>query len=276
MRTFKYGQFALILTLLSACSLDKEYFDQTKTDKYQLKSNGIEANRRRLVSFKSNGNTIYGVFVEAKNRDATTPSIIYFHGDDKNIDKFWPRIGILDDLGYNIFIFDYQGYGMSEGSPSLGGIYQNSRDALNYLKEKEGLKGPFIYYGFSLGGIFAIELAANKEEPALIILESAPASIDASVRANIRIGIPGSFFFNETFDNTKLIQDIKAPILFFHGDEDETVSYENNATHLFDAAQDPKKMITVEGGGHSTVIDTLGRAEYIRLIQDFIEDTTDL
>ena len=277
---FKSNHGVLLLSclglslFLSACSLDYRYYDARKTSSYSLDFSD-QSTQAEEVSLSSNNHKIYGVLIHAKSGNTTSvPTIMYFHGDDKDIDKYVPRLDDLYPLDMNIFIFDFQGYGKSEGSPSLSAIKQNSEDALIYLKTRTDVIDPdrMIYYAFSIGAVFALDLATRVQMPKVLITESIPASSDQSVRQNLKLGIPGSFFFDETFDNVDLIRKITCPILMFHGDHDQTLSYADHAVPLFNAAPSPKVTYTVKGAGHSNLIDTLGASTYRKDIQDFLTD----
>lgn len=263
-----------LVTGCSSCSLDDLYFEPRKTEAYTLRETVIPRAKTEEVQFSSNSETLYGVFVKPKNTsfDSHTKTILYVHGDDKDIDKFWHRIEYLYPLDMNLFIFDFQGYGRSTGKPSLKAIRQNTRDALTYLKSRSDVNsGKIIYYAFSLGGIFASDLAANTEAPLALITENIPASSNAMVRATLGIGIPSSFFFNETFDNITHLRKVSAPKLMMHSTQDETVPYEANAPAVFDAGPQPKTSLSVKNAGHSNLIESLGAEEYLKVIENFLE-----
>ena len=266
--------FMSFVTFHVGCSLDSKYFEPRKTDSYTLGYSVIPQSQVEEVSFTSNGETIYGVFAKAASVGATTKTILYFHGDDKDIDKFWPRVESLYKLGnLNVFIFDYQGYGKSTGSPSLSDIKINSEDALTYLKTRADVNDDrIVYYAYSLGAVFAFDLATKVEMPFAMITESAPASSDQMVRSSVSVGIPGSFFFNETFDNLELVDEITSPILLIHGEEDDTVPFKDNGSPMFDEANEPKSTLKVLNAGHSDVIDVLTEATYLETIQTFFSD----
>lgn len=251
----------------SSCSLDQKYFNPRKTDAYTLSS----TIPHEEVSFTSNGNTIYGVFSKAAAATSETTTIMYIHGDDKDIDKFWPRIEYLYPLGVNVFIYDFQGYGKSTGEPSLADIKKNTEDAFAYLKTRSDVNPEkIVFYAFSLGGIFALHLSANGKAPAAIITEAIPASTEAAVRAAIRMAVPASFLFDETFNNVENVKKTSVPLLMFHGTNDETLPYKYHAEELFAAAKEPKTTITVSGAGHSDLITVFGLDNYRASIQEFL------
>jgi len=274
--------FIFIGLSLTGCSLDKEYFDQTKTSAYSLSTDVIANNLREEVSFTSGTETLYGIFANPDGVNEATPAadritIIYFHARDKNIDKYWPRVESLfklnsNGLPVNVFIFDYQGFGKSTGKPSIAALKRNSLAALNYVKSRADVNDDLIvYYAYSFGGIFAIDLGGNQNQiPAALITESIPHSAGRTVAIETGVQIPDSFLLNEGFNNYKSLKKIAAPTLMFHGQKDETVPYKKNFADLFSAARSPKESVIVPNGGHSDLIAKRGEDTYIDDIRDFL------
>lgn len=133
------------------------------------------------VFFKSkDGVNLHGWFFPSKSNNPKG-TVIQFHGNAQNISTHFFSLIWLIDHGYNLFTFDYRGYGKSEGKPNQEGIYLDALAALEKGKElhdKNG-KGKFIVYGQSLGG--AVSLRAipdfkNSNEISLIVMDSAFAS----------------------------------------------------------------------------------------------------
>ena len=120
--------FGLIF-LLSCFTLDSFLFEPTKVDDYFRPADMDPAWHFRdtipdtliqSVELESQGNKIYGFFVKSNGNDSikNQVTIIYCHGKGENINRYWGRVEYLWEMGYKVFIFDYQGYGKSEGSPS--------------------------------------------------------------------------------------------------------------------------------------------------------------
>lgn len=265
------GFMALFLT--SACSLDNEYFDPRRVSEYKLDTDlDVEE-----IEFSSNGETLYAVYAPAPAPDANTISILYFHGDDQDIDKFLPRLERLAPINggnVNLFIFDFQGYGKSTGSPSLAAIHQNSIDALATLLDQPEVNPELVvYYAFSLGGIFASRLAAETAQPFAFIGEAIPASSDRVIRGSLGFGFPSSFLFNETFNASSDLKKLTSPALLIHGDKDGTVPFKDHAPTLFKIVEQNSELSQTQkviGAGHSNVIETIGPANYVDLIDDFL------
>ena len=112
------------------------------------------------VYFKTNdGVTLNGWFF--KNPQARS-TILFAHGNAGNMSDRLFKIKFFYDLGLNVFIFDYRGYGKSEGKPSEAGIYVDAQSAYDYLQSRPDVNMKrLILYGASLGGAVVIDLATH-------------------------------------------------------------------------------------------------------------------
>jgi pimeloyl-ACP methyl ester carboxylesterase len=106
------------------------------------------------VSFETADRTkLYGWFIPC---DSPRGVILFCHGNAGNISHRLDSIQIFHRLGLAVFIFDYRGYGKSEGKPSESGTYRDVEAAWNYLVEKRQLNpNMIIIFGRSLGGAVA-------------------------------------------------------------------------------------------------------------------------
>lgn len=270
--------FFAVLTIL-ACkrpySLDDFLFEPVKLEGDYLKAedlaewncvNSIPDSLKGLVTLTSSGgNIIYGYYV-AGNPDSLTNrrvTILYCHGNSTNINRYWKRVQYLWRMGYNVFIFDYQGYGKSQGSPSGDALYADGEAALDYIK---GKNSTIVYYGWSLGTYVATHLAADIEHPRALILESAPASVEALLRDAGLVNLPGDYVAQADFDNVKRIANIKCPLLMMHGRADDFIVFERHVPYIWKAAVAPKESLWVEGAVHDNVPEILGPVYNQRII----------
>ena len=224
-----------------------------------------------LVS--SGGNRIYGFLVQPKNdtcRDDVT--ILYCHGNSHCINQYWGRVELLWEMGYRVFIFDYQGYGKSEGGPSDDACLADGRAALAFLRGRPEVNPDrIVYYGWSLGTFITTYLAADSLTPLGLILESPPASADALVREGTVFDIPGSMLTRLDFDNETRIARVGIPVLMMQGTEDDYLPPARHAQRLLDAAEGHTvvDMCWAEGAAHDDVPYVLG-AKYGQRIAHYI------
>ena len=193
---------------------------------------------------------LHGWFVPAMSNNIA-PVILFMHGNAGNIGHRWEKIRILHDLDVSVFIFDYRGYGQSEGKPSETGIYKDTDAAYAYLVGRGITPERIIVYGESIGSAFAIDLAARKSVKALIV-EDTFTSVPAMVRRTMPF-IP-TFILATKLDSFSKIAKIPVPKLIFHSIDDEIVPFEMGKT-LFDAAAEPKRFVQLRGGHNTTFLD---------------------
>ena len=192
-----------------------------------------------------------GWFIPRQGAEAT---ILFSNGNAGNISYRLEKISIMNEIGFNILVFDYRGYGKSEGAPSEQGFYSDIQAAYNYLVGTRGISpGDIILYGESIGGAVVIELAGKSPVKAVII-EAA----FTSVKDMASIAFPGvpHFILESRFDSLEKIKDIKYPKLLIHSMDDEIVPFEQGE-RLFSAALEPKESLKLKGGHNTAFRDSL-------------------
>ena len=122
------------------------------------------------------GETLHGWYVV---KPGATSTVLFFHGNAGNISDRPRTLSYLHELGLNVFMIDYRGYGRSSGRPSAAGTIIDAETAWDYLVHARIITPETIaIYGRSLGGAVAIALAAKTNACALIV-ESSFTSIAA-------------------------------------------------------------------------------------------------
>lgn len=202
-------------------------------------------------------------------------TVIYLHGNGINIGANIAHAYRFHQLGFSILIFDYRGYGRSEGNfPTEAQVYEDAETAWHYLVEERGIAPKDIFiYGHSLGGAIAINLAVQHPDAAGLIVESSFTSIGEMVdkMGNYRI-FPTRIILHQHFDSIKKVPNLKMPILFIHGVVDRLIPYQMSQK-LFAAAPEPKQLFLVPEGGHNNVADMAG-GKYLEMIQNFVQLTS--
>lgn len=208
------------------------------------------------------GVKLHGWFIP---HESAAHTLLFFHGNAGNIGHRLDKISMLHNIGINIFIFDYRGYGKSQGRPSEKGVYFDAYAAYKYLvNTRHVYPEQIILYGESLGTAVAIHLAKDVRVGALI-LEGAFSS-GKDLGGVIYPFIP-KIFLPDKFDSVTKIKEISAPKLFLHSTDDEIVPIAL-AKKLFMCAPENKYLIELSGGHNSAFIDSQDR--YISGIAAFI------
>lgn len=176
-------------------------------------------------------------------------TILYCHGNAGNISHRLEHLQILNDLGVSTFIFDYRGFGSSEGTPSEEGTYLDVEAAWIHLVEEMGVPPErIVLLGKSLGGPIAAWLGARKPSGGLI-LHSTFTSIPDLARGLYPV-FPVRLLARYSYDTRKNLKDVNVPLLVVHSVQDEIVPF-SMGRKLYEEAQGPKMFVSLEGG-HNT------------------------
>lgn len=197
------------------------------------------------IFFKTSDNVnINGWFISNPNARYT---ILFCHGNAGNISHRLEKLKFFHELGCNIFIFDYRGYGKSKGKPSEKGMYLDVQGAYDYLLSRKISPEQIIGYGESIGGAISIDLASKNRLGGLITDSTLSSSKDM-----IKIIYPflPYWIFSSRLDSINKIKSIKIPKLIIHSVNDEIVSYKLGQ-RLFENADDPKEFLQIHGGHNS-------------------------
>ena len=180
----------------------------------------------------------------------TPTTLLYSHGNAGNVgDRVAIARLLAGQLGVGLFLYDYRGFGRSEGAPSEAGLVQDAIGARAALL-REGVASEYIvYYGRSLGAAVTVDLALA-HPPRGVVLESP----FASVRAMANTVVPGGgYLFRTRWDSLSKMPRLRAPLLVLHGDADEVVPYAQGRA-VFDAAPAPKTFFSIKGGRHYDMV----------------------
>ncbi len=200
------------------------------------------------------GERLQGWWLASPGADYT---IVYFHGARVNLTGSVYRLRGFRDAGFNVLAVDYRGFGRSSARlPSEESVYEDGLAAWRWLDARVPERGRRILYGHSLGGAVAAEVALRGGGAAALVLESAFTSI-ADVSALATLG-------GQRLDVLEKIRRLDLPLLVVHGAGDRLLPPEM-ARRLYDAARGPKRLIVVEGAGHSWVIARAGGAVFAAL-----------
>ncbi len=288
--------FVILTTLpIIACKkarLDSLAFPSEKLDSYQFElyqgeieiPNEMiaEPNHYTLLSFQSHDAsnsidyTIYGVFIGDMTTISTDTLIVYFHGQSKHMDQYFSRASLLANCGgkynYNVLMFDYRGYGMSEGESSEQGLYEDADAIINWLKAYNVSEAKTVFYGYSLGAIPAIDRIAYRSDfqPSKLIIESPLASVENLVHSSTVIQVDPDFVTDLNFENAEKIKLVDEPLLWFHGVEDTYIAIENGELIYANHGGTSKSAVRVENSDHSEIPVVMGINNYLDRLTMFI------
>jgi fermentation-respiration switch protein FrsA (DUF1100 family) len=253
--------------------MDGLMFNSTALDAYNLPDSVIPVHLREEVSIASEGETLFGFFVRQEDslRIKPHPVIIYHHGNRDHTQYYWDRVEFLWKCGFDVFVYDYRGFGKSTGTSSEESLFADATAVLNYVRSRVDVDtNQIVHYGFSLGGVPALFSTAEFVRPRCIILEAVYATGEDLVHSGTLLDIPGEYLLEGAFDNVSRIGKIDCPVLMLHGTADSFIGIERHGDKLYNAAKNPKTFIRVEGANHEDVPQTMGVDTYITTITAFV------
>ncbi len=202
------------------------------------------------VHFTSaDGTKLHGWFVPHPKPER---AILYCHGNGEDVSFNGELAAMLSEMLHaSVFVFDYRGYGHSEGKPDETGCIADGNAAQHWLASRMGIQpSDVVLMGRSLGSAVAIALAADNGARALVIENAFPSMTE--VAAWHYPWLPVRWIMSNRYDNLSRIQRYKGPLLQSHGTQDELIPL-SFARRLFDVAPSASKhWLELPGLGHNS------------------------
>jgi uncharacterized protein len=182
--------------------------------------------------------------------DKPTAAIVFCHGNAGNVTHRGYIAALLHKrLGASVLVFDYRGYGRSEGVPTVDGLIRDARAARAWLAEHEGIaESDVVLMGESLGGGVAVQVAAADGARGLVVQNTFSSLRDAADAHYPKLLV--NIVVKDRLNSAEAIANYKGPLLQTHGDSDSVVPFASGK-RLFDAANEPKTFVEVPGGDHN-------------------------
>lgn len=213
----------------------------------------------------ADGPRLFGWYVQAPQAQAL---LLWCHGNAGNIIHRLENLRELHRVGLSVLLFDYRGYGRSEGRPSEQGLYRDALAAYDYLVTAEHVSPRrVVLFGRSLGGAVAGEVALRRPAAGLILESSFP-SVEAVARFHYW-GLPAHWLIGADFRLVDRLPHLALPSLVIHGDRDDLIPPALGRV-VFDALKEPKSFYLVKGADHNNLPFQGGSAYFMRL-RAFVE-----
>ena len=219
---------------------------------------------------------LHGWWLPAANRQSLG-TLLYLHGRGLNIGANIAQSYRFRQLGFSVLLIDYRGYGRSQGSfPSEYRVYEDAETAYNYLvKQRQLLPSQILFYGHSMGGAVAIELAIRHPEAAGLIVHNSFTSMVDMVENNAYMRFfPVRLLLTQRFDSLAKVKSLRMPILFVHGIADPFVPA-TMSKKLYASSPESKKILLVPNARHNNGDAFFKNPEYRQTIVDFAAKVID-
>ncbi len=207
-----------------------------------------------------------------------TPSkglLFVAHGNAQNLSSHFTSWVWLVESGYELFIFDYRGYGRSEGKAALKGSIEDTLSALSYLESRSTKE--YFACGQSLGGTLLLNALANRDNTKIkaVVIDSTFTGFSQIVKNKMDSfwltwplqWIP-SLSISDHYDAKDKVLGLNKPVLFLHGSLDTTVS-PNNSWQLFELSSMPREFWIVKDKGHTQSFENKAvQKDFLEFLQD--------
>ena len=212
-----------------------------------------------VVLIHPRGLRLHGWWLPAAGEGHVRGTVYFLHGNAQNISTHLASVQWLPEQGYNVFLLDYRGYGLSEGKPKLPGVFDDVQLGLDWLRNARQTQGPLTVFGQSLGGAMAATVLGdekNQNAADCVVLEAAFASYRGitddvmkgswllwPLRWLVVPGMPGADLDPES----RIAGLAPTPLLVMHSEDDPVIPYQHGK-RLFAAANEPKQFQRLRGG----------------------------
>jgi alpha-beta hydrolase superfamily lysophospholipase len=211
----------------------------------------------------------YCFYVGEKNN----PNILFFHGNGEVASDYEPIGSIYNQIGLNLFVADYRGYGSSGGKPTLSNMIKDAHPIFEGFKrvlKDGGFSGNLFIMGRSLGSASAIELASHYQSQLTgLIIESGFTNVFNLLEylgfplKSLGVVVPRTPY------SLKVIRKIYLPTLIIHGEYDQIVPVQEGKALYENIAAKDKRLIIIPGVDHNTIMSG-GIQPYLQALHDFI------
>jgi dipeptidyl aminopeptidase/acylaminoacyl peptidase len=232
------------------------------------------------VTFESERGVVIHGWQTPTHNSAT---VILAHGSDANRSQLVPEARTLADAGFGVLVFDWPGQGESGGRSEWGRAERVAMEAaVMYLEQHGDLeRGPLGAFGYSFGGIYVAQVAAQDPRVRAVALCATPNDLDDLRRWEHRrwgllsqqSGLLAAHLIygeNRELEPARVIARVAPrPLLLIEGSADQTVP-EFMTQALFAAAREPKTLYVVAGARHDSFNQVAPEA-YPRRLREFFE-----
>ena len=203
------------------------------------------------------------------------PSLLYFHGNGTIVDDLDMFAPLFNDIGINLFVAGYRGYGLSNGTPTVTSMIKDSHRIFEEFKKivkNYGFRESFFVMGRSLGSFSAIELVYNYPDDLQgLIVESGPSNnlrqyVSSMVPLNHPIWRDDSIFLNKV-----KLRSISKPTLIIHGEQDSLIPVDEGRELYENSAAKDKRLVIIPNADHGDLF-IVGNEQYYKAIREFVKD----
>lgn len=254
-----YGAFMLLLFLFQSHLI---YFPNLPSRHVDATPGMVGLAYEPVKIVTDDGVELDGWFLPAENSRGV---LLFFHGNAGNISHRLDSLKIFNDLRLSTLIFDYRGFGRSQGKVSEEGTYRDAEAVWRYLIEQNIPAEKIVVFGRSLGAAIAAYLS-SRHTPGALIIETGFVSVP-DLAAKLYPWLPARWLARFGYNTGAYLGGAGCPVLLVHSPDDEIVPFAQGRK-LFELANEPKRFLQIRGG-HNDGFLVSGRA-YIDGLDTFL------
>ncbi len=221
--------------------------------------------------------TLDAYFLESHGEDAGTAGVtlVYNHGRYAGIEHYLPRLRFLHEAGYNVFVWDYRGYGKSDPdvAPTSEQWLVDAAQVLEVARGEAPDPGRLIPYGYSVG---ATPATAMLDEVCALVLEAPQPSLSDAAEFGTRLSLPEQFLTSGRLSNYERLEAFDGPVLGMIGTEDEVVAGPDVQEPFIESGSGPAELWVVEGASHGIagggIPEDAGVTAYLDRLRSFVDE----
>lgn len=257
---------------LSGCANSPFYYPDNRDYGASPAASGLKYERVEFTS--RDGTRLSGWFVpnsQTSNPRNAVGTVIQVHGNAGNMTAHWPLVDWLPARGFNVFVFDYRGYGASTGEPGPRGLYDDTQSAIDYVRARPDIDPQrLLILGQSLGGNNAIAAVGGGDRDGIRAVAIDSTFYSYSSIANDKIPGVGILANNQYSANRYVASLQPIPLLFIHCTGDRVIPSQHSE-RLFAAAAQPKQLILIPGCNHLDAFSSRFGNQYRDNLVDFYQ-----
>jgi len=215
------------------------------------------------------GERIHGWYVPGPPAEQARGVLLFFHGNAGNISHRLDSIRIFNQLGMDVLIVDYRGYGESTGKPGEPGLYLDAEAAWDYLVDTRGVAPDrIVIFGRSLGAAVGAQLASRRSPGGLIIESGFTSGVEMARR--LYPFLPAGLITRLEFPLADFVRQVRCPVLVIHSRDDEIIPFDMGKA-IYQAVAGEDKTFLEIWGGHNTGF-YLSESVYIPALEKFLRE----
>ena len=265
----------VVVGVMKFVGLDSKFYYPDDEVYYQPSELGL---KHEDVRFRSAGGVeLAGWFLPAMG--AAKGLVVHMHGNAANISNHVELVEWLPKAGYHVLMFDYRGYGESEGKVTRKGTINDAHAAIDYALSRPEARGlPLFVYGQSLGGAIGLVVTADRPEVVAVVAESpfssyrrvAARHVQKLVKVGWLASIAAAMTISGGYDPIDFIDQISPRPVLIIGAEEDQICFAELARELYEAAGEPRTYWEAPGAQHLGIMEECPE-ELIEQVSKFFE-----